>query len=310
MRPSEALSKIQRSVREKVLDSDAIVRDLFLTLVAGGAALIKGPPGTAKQTVLRSFARALGVDSGMISCTPDLLPSDFIGGEIMEKDDEGHTALSFIKGPVFTNFLIVAHLQQLPTKSQSALLEALEDGKVTSAGKPHALPQPFFLAATITTQDEKVRYDLGSALLDRFYIQIETSTPRLATESMLCQIASVGAGDNRSASDDDNVFARIPEFREGARSVAVPESVYLAAVNAVRKLRLTPDEFVGPSPRAATHWLAFSKARAFVEGRASIAVDDLMATSRTVLPHRCFGRRSMLTEADLVGAIDEAFAKI
>jgi len=288
-----AMERIRTEVRKVIVGQDNVVEHLLITLLVGGHCLITGMPGTAKTLLVRTLATALGLTYKRIQFTPDLMPTDVTGTDIIEEDTHGHKTWTFIQGPVFTNVLLADEINRTPPKTQSALLEAMQERSVTVRGKNHILPPPFLVLATQNPIELEGTYPLPEAQLDRFLFNVIldylNADEELAVVNRYTTRVDMPEVDVCTSSED------ILKYQWLVRQVPVSESVSRYAVNLVRATRpkepSAPDmvrRYVnfGASVRATMFLTLAAKAMALIEGRYHVTPEDIAAVSLPVLRHR------------------------
>lgn len=266
--------------------------------MANGHALIEGVPGTAKTLIVRVLARLLGVDFTRIQFTPDLMPSDVVGTTVF---DQRSATFSLRRGPVFTNVLLADEINRTPPKTQAALLEAMEERRVTIDGTTHELPAPFLVCATQNPVEFEGTYPLPEAQLDRFLVRVRTGYPPAADERALIARAVAGfdAHDLAAAGVEPVVTrAELLEAQAAVRAVHVADSLQGYLYDIVAATRSSPDVALGASPRAALALVAATQAAALLDGRDFATSDDVKDVAVAVLAHRILVR----PEAELDGA--------
>ncbi|MCB1664783.1 MAG: AAA family ATPase [Pseudomonadales bacterium] len=283
--------QIVAEIRKVIVGQDAVIDELLIALFAGGHCLVTGVPGLAKTLLIKTVADILQVDFSRIQFTPDLMPADVVGSEIVEEVD-GQRKLIFVKGPIFTNILLADEINRTPPKTQSALLEAMEERQVTAAGITHKMARPFFVLATQNPIELEGTYPLPEAQLDRFMFKIELGYLSEDEEVMV-----VG---NTTRVIDNTVShplsgEDILEFQRIARQVPAAQSVIRYAVQLVHATRpgsaLAP-EFVkdwvswGAGIRASQNLVLAGKVRALLRGRYNVSYGDIRALAPSVLRHR------------------------
>jgi len=290
----DSLTAIRRQVRRIIVGQDAVVDHLMLTLLVGGHCLITGMPGTAKTLLVRTLAAALGLTFKRIQFTPDLMPTDVTGTDIIEEDiTTGHRRWTFVPGPIFTHVLLADEVNRTPPKTQAALLEAMQEHSVTVRGTTHALAPPFFVLATQNPIELEGTYPLPEAQLDRFLFNVLLDY--LGAEDEMEVVER-----NTTRMDAPSIEActsaeQIVRFQWLVRQVPLSSQVRARAVELVRSTRPTderaPDivrRYVryGASVRATQFLCLAAKARALVEGRYHVTEEDLHALALPVLRHR------------------------
>jgi MoxR-like ATPase len=288
---------LQAGLERVVVGNERTVFALIVALLAGGHILLEGVPGTAKTLLVRMLARLLGLDFRRIAFTPDLMPSDVVGTNVFDPRDASFTLR---RGPVFTNVLLADEINRTPPKTQSALLEAMEERQATIDGETRALPVPFMVCATQNPIEYEGTYPLPEAQLDRFLLRSRTAYPTAQQERAL--IARAVGGFDAHDLDAAGVTAvagaaEIVAAQAAARGVFLSESLqgYIYAV--VAATRSAPDVALGASPRAALALVRAAQAAAAVEGRTFATPDDVKSIAPLVLEHRLIPR----PEAEIEG---------
>jgi MoxR-like ATPase len=285
------LLAVRSAIGDVVFGQQEVV-DLVLTaILSGGHALLVGLPGLAKTRLVETFANVLGLDEMRIQFTPDLMPADIVGSEVLEENSKGKRSFRFIKGPVFCQLLMADEINRASPRTQSALLQAMQEHHVTVAGQRYDLPKPFHVLATQNPLEQEGTYPLPEAQLDRFVLQIDVPYPDRDSERKML-FATTGTKDAapvRKMKASDLLAAQ-----KLIRQIPVGESVVDAVLNLVRSARpdTESDEFVrqniawGPSPRASQALMLGIRARALMDGRLAPSVDDVIALAKPVLNHR------------------------
>ena len=301
-----------RAAREElgkiVFGQENVIDLALITILAGGHGLIVGAPGLAKTKLAATLGTVLGLAEKRIQFTPDLMPADILGSEILDADDKGKRAFRFVKGPVFSQLLMADEINRASPRTQSALLQAMQEHVVTVAGQNYALPEPFHVLATQNPIEQEGTYPLPEAQLDRFLMQIDIYYPPLAAERQMLfattGAAEVSAKQVLKAEDLQAAQALV-------RDVPVGEQVTTAILNTVRAARPGSDSAPyindavawGPSPRAAQSLMLCAKARALLQGRLSPSVDDVIALLEPVMKHRMALNFAARAEGTTVTAI-------
>lgn len=290
---ASAKQAICDALAHKIVGQKDVIDALLISLFAKGHCLFSGVPGLAKTLLVSTLASLTNLSFSRIQFTPDLMPSDITGTEILEEDkNTGRRSFRFVQGPVFANLILADEINRTPPKTQAALLQAMQEGRVTANGITHALPAPFFVFATQNPIEQEGTYPLPEAQLDRFMFFVEVGYPSLEEELEI--VRSTTAGDNAAV---PKVLSpeRLMTLQALVPQVPASESVIRAAVTLVQKTRpdspLAPD-FVkksvswGAGPRASQFLILGAKARALLNGRFACTVDDIKALARPVLRHR------------------------
>lgn len=291
---AESANKLQKAREEigKIIFGQNIVVDQTLaTLICGGHVLLIGVPGLAKTLLVETIANVLGLDNGRIQCTPDLMPADVIGSEVLEEDDKGKRSFRFIQGPVFTQFLMADEINRASPRTQSALLQAMQEREVSIAGKPHKLPQPFHVLATQNPLEQEGTYPLPEAQLDRFLMQIDVDYPDEVTERQI--ILATTTNDNAKVKAVMNAKDLL-DIQSLVRDMPIGEQVVDAILKLVRGARPGDgahelvNEYVtwAPGPRGSQGLMLAVRAKALMDGRGAPSIDDVIELAEPILRHR------------------------
>jgi MoxR-like ATPase len=292
-RLAEARLRVEAQIAKRVVGQRELVEGLLTALFAGGHALLVGVPGLAKTLVVSTLARALDLRFSRIQFTPDLMPSDITGSEIMEEEPgTGRRAFRFVRGPIFANVVLADEVNRTPPKTQAALLQAMQEGEVTAGGQTYRLDRPFFVLATQNPIEQEGTYPLPEAQLDRFMFELRVDYPSREEEE---RIAAWTTADDEPRVEAVLRGEEILELQHLVRRVPAAPSVVALAVRLCRATRpggAEAPEFVrrwvrwGAGPRAAQHLVLAAKARAALDGRAAPDFDDVRAVALPVLRHR------------------------
>jgi MoxR-like ATPase len=283
---------ITREVGKRIVGQHEIIRDLIIGLLAQGHCLMIGAPGLAKTLMIRTLAECLALDFRRIQFTPDLMPGDILGSEILEETAEGKRLFRFVPGPLFGQLILADEINRTPPKTQAALLEAMQERRITVAGATHALKAPFFVLATQNPIEQEGTYPLPEAQLDRFMFCLHVGYPS-RDEEVQVLLRTTGAAE--AAASIVLTGEKLLALQRAIRAVTVPLSVAEYAVDLVRRSR--PDSkdasdavkrYVrwGAGPRASQFLALAGKVNAALEGRFNVAREDIAATALLVLRHR------------------------
>ena len=293
----EALAAVRTEVAKAVVGQDHAVTGLLVALLTGGHVLLEGVPGVAKTLLIRTLAAALDVDTKRVQFTPDLMPGDITGSLVY---DNKAGELTFREGPVFTNLLLADEINRTPPKTQSALLEAMEEGQVSADGVTRPLPKPFLVAATQNPVEYEGTYPLPEAQLDRFTLKILLPLPEREHEVEIVQRHAAGFDPHDIAAAGVGRVAGPADIAAGAlaaQQVSVSPEISGYIVDIARATRNSPSLSLGVSPRGATALLRTSRAWAWLNGRDFVTPDDVKALAGTTLAHRL----GLRPEAELEG---------
>ncbi len=283
---------LRAAVGAVIVGQQRVVEGVLTAVIAGGNVLLEGVPGLGKTELVKTLARALALDFRRIQFTPDLMPADIVGTNVMTSGPDGRYNFEFRPGPIFTQLLLADEINRATPKTQSALLETMQEGSVTAAGKTHILTQPFFVLATQNPVEQEGTYPLPEAQLDRFMFLIEVDYPSEEEEVM---IARTTTGDTLPPLDHVLSAAEIIEFQHLVRRVPVPDHIYHFATKLVRRTRphgatapdwLKPLVAWGAGPRAVQYLILGAKARAALTGAYMVRLEDIAAVAAPVLAHR------------------------
>ncbi|MEZ5827445.1 MAG: MoxR family ATPase [Hyphomicrobiales bacterium] len=274
-----------------IFGQDRVIDLALITLLSGGHALLIGVPGLAKTSLVETLGAVLGLENKRIQFTPDLMPSDIVGSEVLEEESGGRRSFRFVKGPIFTQLLMADEINRASPKTQSALLQAMQEHHVTVAGVRHDVPRPFHVLATQNPLEQEGTYPLPEAQLDRFLLQIDVSYPDLDAERRML-FATTGVEERNLKtilSADELMMAQ-----RLVRQLPVGDQVVDAILNLVRSARPGTgidqelDDMIawGPGPRASQALMLAVRAKAMMEGRLAPSVDDVVDLAEPVLKHR------------------------
>jgi len=273
-----------------IFGQEKVVDLALVTILAGGHGLLVGLPGLAKTKLVETLGTVLGLDARRVQFTPDLMPSDILGTEILEEDAERRRAFRFVQGPVFTQLLMADEINRASPRTQSALLQAMQEGHVSVAGARHDLPRPFHVLATQNPIEQEGTYPLPEAQLDRFLLEIDVGYPdRAAERRILIETTGVDEVRPRAVMSTEQLLTA----QRLVRRLPVGEAVVEAILDLVRAARpdsgdaTVKDKLLwGPGPRASQALTLAARARALIEGRVAPSVADVKALAEPVLKHR------------------------
>jgi len=286
---AEDLARLRAALRGAIVGQDDLIDQLLTAILAGGHVLIEGLPGLGKTHLVKALAAALGLGLARVQCTPDLMPADVTGSEVLVRDPQGGQHLEFRPGPVFANLVLVDEINRATPKTQAALLEAMQEAQVTHGGKRHALPQPFWVVATQNPIEIEGTYPLPEAQLDRFLAKLRVDFP--LPEGLLAMIEV--SLDDEPADHLPQVLdaARVGEIMGLARTIVIADRLKQAAVDLV--LATHPRNGgagrhfrYGASPRALQSMLRAARVHALMESHAHVGYSDLSAVALPCLRHR------------------------
>jgi MoxR-like ATPase len=299
---------LKLSMGRVIIGQDQVVEHLIICLLAGGHALVEGVPGLGKTLLVKSLAQATDMQFRRVQFTPDLMPSDIVGTEILEEDAATHQRVfRFQQGPVFTQVLLADEINRAPPKTQSALLEAMQERSVTFAGQTYQLPKPFFVLATQNPIEQSGTYPLPEAQLDRFLLRIDVGYPTEDEEiAMVAATTHAGLRDATQAMD----LATLLRLQLLVRDIEIGDHLLRYATRLVRATRPGDSTVAairkhvgwGAGPRAGQALVLAAKARALMQGRLAVTRDDIGAMLLPVLAHRVL--RNFEAEADGVAIAD------
>jgi len=288
---SERVQRAHKTAATVIFGQDVVIERTILTILSGGHALLIGVPGLAKTLLVDTLGKVLGLDAKRIQFTPDLMPSDIIGSEVLEDEPGRARSFRFIKGPIFTQLLMADEINRASPKTQSALLQAMQEHHVTVAGHRHDTPAPFHVLATQNPLEQEGTYPLPEAQLDRFLLQIDVDYPDLVAERRMLY-ATTGTD---SAKVEPVLSApELMAIQRLVRQIPVPDKVVEAILKLVRSCRpgtgasIETDKYVawGPGPRASQALMLAVRAKALIDGRLAPSIDDVIGLAEPILKHR------------------------
>ena len=301
------ISAARDGIAQVIFGQREVVERALLTILCGGHALLVGVPGLAKTKLVDTMGIVLGLDARRVQFTPDLMPSDILGSEVLEDTADGRRGFRFVRGPVFAQLLMADEINRASPRTQSALLQAMQEYHVTVAGQRHDLPRPFHVLATQNPLEQEGTYPLPEAQLDRFLMQIDVTYPDRASERRIV-LETTGADETapKAAMNAETLLAA----QRLVRRVPVGESVVEAILDLVRSARpqeagagLKDKIAWGPGPRASQALMLAVRARALLEGRYAPSMDDVAVLAEPVLKHRMALTFSARAEGDTVESV-------
>ncbi len=305
---STSLSRAKAAIGEVIFGQETVVERVLVTIISGGHGLLVGVPGLAKTKLVETLGTVLGLDARRVQFTPDLMPSDIIGTEILDETAGGKRAFRFVRGPVFAQLLMADEINRASPRTQSALLQAMQEYHVTVAGEAYDLPKPFHVLATQNPIEQEGTYPLPEAQLDRFLMQIDVNYPSRDAERRML-LGTTGAAENKAKnalSAEDLLTAQ-----RLVRRLPVGDKVVEAILDIVRAAR--PGEkgeagigdklSWGPGPRASQSLMLATRARALLDGRLAPSVDDVAALAEPILKHRMALTFAARADGETIGGV-------
>ena len=308
-----AAEKIKEQIHKRIVGQEQVIEELLIVLLAGGHVLLIGVPGLAKTLMISTLAEALDLQFSRIQFTPDLMPSDITGTEVLEQDrTTGERFFRFIKGPIFGNIILADEINRTPPKTQAALLQAMQEHEVTAGDKTYKLPEPFFVLATQNPIEQEGTYPLPEAQLDRFMFNVNIDYPEFEEEiEIVKRTTGAGEAEIKPVLNAEEIL----QLQDLVRRVPVSDRLVEYSVTIANKTRpqRTDLDFVkkyvrwGAGPRASQFLILGAKTRAVLHGRLTPSVEDVRAVSHPVLRHRII--TSFNAEAEGITA-DDVITKI
>ncbi|MGI9521148.1 MAG: AAA family ATPase [Hyphomicrobiaceae bacterium] len=305
----ERMKRVHTAAGQVIFGQDKVIEHTLITLLAGGHALLIGVPGLAKTLLVETLGKVLGLDAKRIQFTPDLMPSDIIGSEVLEEVHGGaQRQFRFIKGPIFTQLLMADEINRASPKTQSALLQAMQEHHVTVAGARHDVPSPFHVLATQNPLEQEGTYPLPEAQLDRFLLQVDVGYPDLTAERrMLYETTGSKTTELQAFLSGSELIG----MQKLVRLMPVSDKVVEAILNLVRAARPGEDASEeinrlvawGPGPRASQALMLTVRAKAMIDGRLAPSVEDVIALAEPVLKHRMALTFNARTDGESVGDV-------
>jgi MoxR-like ATPase len=284
------IAAVRGEVSKVIFGQESVVENTLLAVLSGGHALLVGVPGLAKTKLVTTLGDVLGLGANRIQFTPDLMPSDILGSEVMDQDESGRRSFRFVRGPVFAQLLMADEINRASPRTQSALLQSMQEYHITVAGQRYDLPSPFHVLATQNPLEQEGTYPLPEAQLDRFLLQVDVHYPELAAERQIL-LETTGLSETRPQAVLN--AERLIEIQTLIRQMPVSDRVVDGILALVRSARpgqgnASTDKNVawGPGPRAGQAMMLCARARALYEGRLAPSLDDVHALAEPILQHR------------------------
>jgi MoxR-like ATPase len=308
----EQLDRVKHEIGRVIFGQENVVEETLITLLAGGHALLVGVPGLAKTKLTETLGTVLGLTEKRVQFTPDLMPADILGSEVLDQAGTERQRFRFIPGPIFTQLLLADEINRASPRTQAALLQAMQERKVTVAGHDHALPAPFHVLATQNPIEQEGTYPLPEAQLDRFFLQVNVDYPSFEAERRMIIATTTGAEDKPQRVIDGPALAAMQRL---VRRMPIGDQLVDLILRLVRAGRpenesvpgLAQQIAWGPGPRASQALMLAVRVRALLGGRLAPSVEDVMALARPVLRHRMAvsfaARAEGITVEDVVGRL-------
>ena len=292
---ADVFGNLRARINEVIVGQEMVIDQILVALLADGHVLLEGVPGTAKTMLVKTLASLIGTDFGRVQLTPDMLPSDILGTSVYDLTSK---TFSLKRGPIFTSMLLADEINRTPPKTQSALLEAMEERQITLDGRTEKLPDLFMVVATQNPIEFEGTYPLPEAQLDRFMFKVVIGYPGAEAERLMLTNWQSGRYNRRAPAVTPITTAEdVVECRTSLEGVKVEESIINYLVELISRSRSISDLHLGASPRAALSWLAAAKAHAAIEGKDFVTPDNIKFVAEPVLRHRLI----LTAEAELDG---------
>ncbi|KAA9397986.1 MoxR family ATPase [Haloarcula sp. CBA1130] len=302
----QKIANAREQIATRIVGQEEVLEQLLICILADGNALLESNPGLGKTTMVRTVAEVTDLQFSRIQNTPDLMPSDITGTEIIRETDSGREFV-FEKGPVFANVVLADEINRATPKTQAALLEAMQEKQVTAAGETYELPRPFFILATQNPIDQSGTYALPEAQTDRFMLKLLVDYPDYDEERTIVDMYTAGA--EQVPVERSLTRSEIQEVQQLVREMPIADNLRDRAVQLVRRTREADDIEFGASPRASMALVQTAKARAFLHGRSHVTGEDIEALAAPVLRHRIIvdfrAEREGRTADDLIASLLE-----
>lgn len=289
---SQTIDKVKKEIKKDIVGQEEVVDNVIIAIIAGGNVLLEGVPGVGKTRLVRSLGKALNLPFARIQFTPDLMPSDVTGTNVIEKDDNGKMKTVFQQGPIFANLILADEINRATPKTQSAMLEVMQEHKVTIANQTYKMAEPFFVLATENPVEQDGTYPLPEAQMDRFMFKLIMTFPTMQELTDIVNMTQITMDENAESIVDGK---EILEMRELAKDVPVAEDVLKYAMNLVtnthpelKNASETAKQYIkyGASPRAGQALITTAKIRALMKGNYNVSYEDIDALAYPILRHR------------------------
>lgn len=291
---SEDFLKIEYEIGKMIIGQKDIIRNVLIAIIGGGNVLLEGLPGLGKTQLVKAFGKTLGLDFSRIQFTPDLMPADVTGTSIVTKDKEGKSVFEFKEGPIFSNIVLADEINRATPKTQSALLEAMQERTVTVGNETYKLPEPFFVLATQNPVEQEGTYALPEAQMDRFMFKLNVEYPK---KEELLKILTLTTGTNKEDINISSNGEKILKMREIAKEVPIASSVYEYIIDLIMKCHPESDNSLdivkkyvnyGSSPRGAQSVVTAARIVALINGRYNVSFEDINYVIKPSLRHRLY----------------------
>lgn len=291
---SEDFLKIEYEIGKMIIGQKDIIRNVLIAIIGGGNVLLEGLPGLGKTQLVKAFGKTLGLDFSRIQFTPDLMPADVTGTNIVTKDKEGKSVFEFKEGPIFSNIVLADEINRATPKTQSALLEAMQERTVTVGNETYKLPEPFFVLATQNPVEQEGTYALPEAQMDRFMFKLNVEYPK---KEELLKILTLTTGTNKEDINISSNGEKILKMREIAKEVPIASSVYEYIIDLIMKCHPESDNSLdivkkyvnyGSGPRGAQSVVTAARIVALINGRYNVSFEDVNYVIKPSLRHRLY----------------------
>ena len=299
------VKQIQVDMGKVVVGSERIVRFMFIALMSGNHILLEGVPGLAKTMLASQFAKEIGINFNRIQFTPDMLPSDITGSIVFNLESR---KMEFRQGPIFSNLILADEINRTPAKVQSALLEAMEEHRVSVGGEDHILPEPYLVIATQNPVEQEGTFPLAEALMDRFLFRYNLTYPSREEEINILNSITNRAQIKENLMNADQIL----KLRSAVDNVYISQDVKIYIVDLIRRTRENDMVYLGASPRTTAKYLKAVRANALINGRNYVIPEDIVSISRELLNHRIILKPEAMIDgsSDPVGAVNSIIDRI